>query len=338
MMRFFGILVFVLIEFSIGNCQEAGFDANAFAARERKEILDRMSQTLERPPFPMVPIDLNSFKGNPTIHAHMNLIGMASPSLQWFTSSTWREIDGKSEEFRVREVLLKQMRVSPEDVKDVDKLFEVRMNRHKENLLVLKGAELRERDVLMVEKGIPAGLLKHLGLPVLSKQAIDELLVKYSKLEREAETKLYGDLNEVIDPLQFETLVHKWVNYHTLYIPIAEKYLDLSDNQLPELEEKCIAAFGMMRELSRTCLTLPAVEREKVFENERWIETRLRPFSKLNPKQFRIAASFLLRDWRTTGSFAERLLKLEEDKSMIGKCELKVLGELYREGRALEAK
>jgi len=117
------------------------------------------------------------------------------------------------------------MRATPDEVKEIDRLFEPRRTRYKENLLVLKGADLRELDILRLKKGIPAALLKNAGIPELSKREVDGLLVTFSKLERKAEANLYDELNEVIDPLQQEVLVHKWVNCYNLHIPIAAKYL-----------------------------------------------------------------------------------------------------------------
>lgn len=329
------ILVFLVLGVS-GVCQEKKVDgklAEKMSERVDRAFRDAMEHQAPRSPLPFsVSHDLDAFKAEPSIRARLSLIEQASPSLSWFTTREYREVNGKEQEFLLRNTLLNLMRTTSEETKELDRLFEKRHLKHQENLLVLKGADRREVDELFLKKGMPPERLAHLHLPLLSKKELTNAIEEFKQLERKAETNLCEELVEAIDPMQFEILVHKWVNVYILHSPMSAKYLDLSDDQVAELEPACTEAFRMMQERARL---YGDEEKRKALLDENYFRVRYAPFSKLKPDQFRKVAR-LLPGWKTCRSFSERLLALESDHEIAAKCEMTVLGDLYRTGLALE--
>jgi hypothetical protein len=178
--------------------------------------------------------------------------------------------------------------------------------------------------------------LKHASLPALPKKMVDEMLAEFAVRERQAETELYNGLCEVIDPIQFRAICQKWITAHNLFAPIGVRYLKLTEEQIPRLREHCLTRYKDLRAMTRKYSDLTDDARKKAIAlNREWHESSFMPFSILTPTQF-MQVKHLIPAWRTCRSFSDRLKILQDDQSLKASIEMKVLGDLYRHGRALE--
>lgn len=277
-------------------------------------------------------------------------VDSCSVSLRWFRESN--VVDSANlqsvTKIKERDVLLKFLHVSDEEKKQLDELFEKRRKAHVANRLEISVDELRERDFELKEKGVPLSLLKNLSIPPLDKADLDDLLAKYAATEKEAEEHLAKELSEIIDPLQYQTLVQRWLSVETLFVPIGAKYLDLSEEQVTAMAKDALEMRKLNHKLDAEIELKKASGKVGLDDrgalkvnNKEWWEARFRPFSRLTPEQFLNAMHWLSKTGWTKPVFSERIKSREQlcaSGSVPAIAEMAVLADLYREGVVLESR
>lgn len=275
------------------------------------------------------------FGSDAYISARISYIDRDSPSLGWHTRSRDDAVTGESR--KIRDSYIRMVNLGPEEVKALDTLFQERLDAHERNRQEISPWYARELDLELVKRGVPQKFASHASLDPPAARDIDAIFKRYAKAELAAERSLVSRLDEVLSPDKFAFFAEEWGSGSLLYIPIFAHFLELTEDQIAKVHKACEDAYRMELQLKHRHRDAELYERYALLlNNQEFQELRLRPYSYLTPKQFRRAAKSTLRPWRTNPQFSERLRALQTDNSVLAISELKVLGDLYKEGARLE--
>lgn len=294
------------------------------------------SQVPEKPHGPLTfKDDKNPFRKTSSVCSRLDLIDDASPSLSWFTKG---KVYRNGDEFTntlVKDSFARSYQLDDEQIALLNKLFLERKAKHELNLGELGSIAQSEFRRLLANAN-PSVKIRLLPTNDLSIKEISEALIEYEKNEHKAEMELLEQIDEVLLPNQFSGLVRVWISIDKLYVPAVAKYLKLSQEQINRIKSDCMERkkFGFEMEEKYPDIK---TRTEQILASITWHELNNRPLSHLTPAQFRIAAPLLVKSWRTGPSFKLKLEQLSGDSSLQGKAELKLLGDLYRQGAKLEA-
>ncbi len=272
----------------------------------------------------------NPFLEGASLQARVAYIDRNSPSLGWFTTHGVAKKDDGYETFSKRESILRILALSKSESDLLDSVFQERISQHNENRHALKVPLLRERDLRLLDNGVKP-LSDYASSLEINKDALSVILQDYKKNELVAEKILVEKLGEILVPQKLKVLVEQWWSIDLLYVPLVAHYLDLTEEQVNKIELATNDAYKLEQQLLRGVASIE--ERKKILSSSsQRYESVYDRFSHFTPRQFRIAATGLLSTWKRSPSFSQRLDELSNPSDMRAVAELKILGDLYRNG------
>ncbi len=292
--------------------------------------------------------EIGANQEQPTIGKVLSFTDRRYPSLSWSTFRTSGGRDAVRHTGTERELVIRLIRASEAEQKDLDLLFQERLKQNQKSRETIDSFLATEKGLRNYSLGIPvdAGVMQEMqNIPIPSQKEINLAFKKYIQAEDKNERELIRKMQEIIDPIQFTVLYRRWGR--TLDMPMCYEVLDLTDQQIADIERDCLKYERRKAELlslkSPTGSKIsPADAIARLKSDRERLRLRYIAYSRLTPQQF-MTASALLSEWRNCKSFKMRLEQLAEtdgvpaETRFTREVELEVLGDLYREGAEWES-
>lgn len=281
-------------------------------------------------------VSTNPFSDKAELLAKVRFIDRSSPSLAWFTERSVALKDGEYMSYVSSESLIRTMGLRKEEAEAINRAFKTRQEKHEENLQPLSTELQRDRESKLITKGFPSHLLKKASLAKLEESEIETYLRSYEEQELKVEAELISVLEEVLPPSKFEQLADFWLTPSNLYIPFAQYYLNLTDDQVQQIRQATFEKIRFEYELKESVSSESIDDvNAALISNPTWHENNYKPLSYLTLEQF-MKVRRMLKSWKGIASFEAKLKALRETKSSAAQAELQVLGKLYEEGAKRE--
>jgi len=311
-------------------CKQVKAQAMELDAKEAERMVDAvLKQSSSRNPSPRV-FMAQPKSDKPSLTQILKEVDAKSKSLRWFLGfGSMNRATGETVQSTEREQVIRIIKANEEEIIELDKLFNERKQKNADARKIFKGADLQAKDIERVFMGFPNSQTGNASLPEFDKATLAKMINEYEAVEKKNETALLEKLNEAIDPNQFQLIVERWAAMNTM--PITVKFLDLTDEQIKELDAILLTTVPVIDKKVKKALATGQSPTLQLQNDPEYLEARFRPYSVLNPEQFR-RAKMWLSEWIGVRSFEERLTKISKGQTTSEQSELKVLGSLYDDG------
>lgn len=267
-------------------------------------------------------------------------------------SAEGSEHPDKIVETKERDVVVRLLRLSSEEIQKLDQAFVQRKKEQDKNTLPLDKLVTQEQ---MGQYALVNGDSTNVDTSDVMKSTpkdIAELIKQRSKAEIASERKLVEFLNEEFDPEQRRTLFVRWISERELYTPFSQSYLKLSDEQVDAIrlasQNFIKTQWKFERDYRAARKKNPGKpveydEAQTILRKPEWHDARLSIAMHLTPEQYRECLHLFFPDPKnrklTFKEFLERVetrAQVQDEYNFIAQIELEKLGPIYREGARLE--